>query len=289
MKKFVSILLALCLFAAAALPAAAADAAAYSSVMVTDGYMNVVFSQAKTATMAVMIARQNWVPEKAEMAQSKAERKEISLIVVGADCLVSRTGGSGAMEFSFVTLSGSDYLVGADRMELYTTSFNVQTLLSFPFAKAEMALLTLNNGKEYYIVSDKTALKEAPPLPMDYTVRPGDTEEQIALNYYGADGLGDALKAANPEHYAATGGILEAGRTLVLPTTLNGRTLRKTPLLAAGESFYIIKSGDTLGNIALKHLGNAMAYNKIVERNSDVIKDASTMLRVGTRIILPAA
>lgn len=287
MKKIVSILIILCLCAATALPAAAADAA-YGPVVITDGYMDVVFSQAKTVTRAVMIARQNWVPENAIMVQTKAERKEIELIVVSADCLVSRTGGSGAMEFAFVTLNGSDYLVGADRMNLYTSSFNVQTLLSYPFAKAEMALLSLNNGKEYYIVSEKTAVMEAPPLPMSYTVQPGDTEELIALNYYGADGLGEALKAANPEHYAATGGILEAGRSLTLPTTLNGLTLRKTPLLSPGESFYVIKSGDMLASIALKYLGDAMAYNKIIARNSDIIKDASTMLRVGTRIILPA-
>lgn len=286
MKKIVSILLVLCLFAATALPVAADTS--YGSVTATDGYMTVVFSQAKTMTMTVMIARQNWVPESAMMAQTNAERKDINLIVTGADCLVTRTGGSGAMEFAFVTLSGSGYLVSADRMNLYSTSFNVQTLLSYPFLKAEMALLTLND-EEYYIVSESTALKEAPPLPMSYTVRPGDTEEMIALNYYGADGLGEALKAANPEHYAASGGILEAGGALTLPTTLGGLTLRKTPLLAAGESFYNIKSGDTLSGIALKYLGDASAYSRIIARNSDIIKDASTMLNVGTRIILPAA
>lgn len=288
MKKTLSILLALCLFAAAALPALAADAS-YGAVMVTDGNMNVTFSHAKTLTLPIMLARQNWVPENAAMMNTAPERKEIEFIVVGADCLVTRTGGSGAMSFAFVTLNGSDYLVGADRMELYTSSFSVQTLLSYPFAKAEMALLTLEGGKEYFIVSEKTAVKEAPPLPMNYIVQPGDTEEFIALNYYGKDGLGDALKAANPEHYAATGGILEAGRVLILPTTLGGLTLRKTPLLSAGESFYTIKSGDTLGGIALKYLGDATAYAKIIARNSGVIKDANTMLRVGTRIILPAA
>ena len=288
MKKVVTILLALCLFAAAALPALAADAS-YGPVIVTDGYMSITFNQAKTGKMPVMLARQNWVPESAVVEQSETNRKEIDLIIVGADCLVTRSGGSAAMNFAFVTLSGSDYIVGADRMELYTSSFNAHTMLSFPFVKAEMVLLTLSNGTEYFIVSEKTTVKEAPPLPMSYTVQPGDTEETIALNYYGKDGLGEALKAANPEHYAATGGILEAGRALLLPTTLGGMTLRKTPLLAAGESFYTLKSGDTLSGIALKYLGDATAYAKIIARNPDVIKSASTMLKVGTRIILPAA
>lgn len=287
MKKTVSILLVLCLFAAA-LPVSAADAS-YGPVVVTDGYMNVSFSQAKTVTTTIMIARQNWVPESAVMTQTTAERKEIELIVVGADCLVTRTGGSGAMEFAFLTLNGSDYLVSADRMNLYSTSFNVQTLLSYPFLKAEIALLILNNGEEYYIVSENTPVTEAPPLPMSYTVQAGDTEELIALNYYGVDGLGEALKAANPEHYAASGGVLAAGGALTLPTTLGGATLRKTPLLAGGESFYTIKSGDTLSGIALKYLGDASAYARIIARNSGIIKDASTMLRVGTRLILPAA
>lgn len=287
MKKIISILLALCLFSAA-LPVSAADAS-YGPVVVTDGYMSVAFSQAKTMTMTVMIARQNWVPESAVMTQTTAERKNIQLIAVGADCLVTRTGGSGAMEFAFLTLSGSDYLVSADRMNLYSTSFNVQTLLSYPFLKAEMALLTLSGGEEYYIVSENTPVTEAPPLPMSYTVQPGDTEELIALNHYGVDGLGEALKAANPEHYAAAGGILAAGGVLTLPTTLGGATLRKTPLLAAGESFYVIKSGDTLSGIALKYLGDASSYARIIARNSNILKDASTMLRVGMRLILPAA
>ena len=288
MKKLISILLALCLFAAAALPVLAEDAS-YGPVIVTDGYMSITFSQAKTAAATVMLARQSWVPETAVMAQTETERKEIELIVAGSDCLVTRSGGSAAMNFAFVTLSGSDYIVGADRMELYTSSFHAHTMLSFPFVKAEMVLLTLSNGKEYFIISEKTTVKEAPPLPMSYIVQPGDTEEMIALNYYGKDGLGEALKAANPEHYAATGGILEAGRALTLPAALGGMTLRKTPLLAAGESFYTLKSGDTLSGIALKYLGDAMAYTKIITRNPDVIKSASSMLRVGTRIILPAA
>lgn len=286
MKKTISILLAVFLLAST-LPVSAADAS-YGPVAVTDGYMDVAFSQAKTATMTIMVARQNWVPESAVMTQTTAERKEIDLIVVGTDCLVTRTGGSGAMEFAFLTLSGSSYLVSADRMNLYSTSFNAQTLLSYPFLKAEMALLTLNNGEEYYIVSENTPVAEAPPLPMSYTVQPGDTEELIALNYYGVDGLGEALKAANPEHYTAAGGVLASGGALTLPTTLGGATLRKTPLLAAGESFYTIKSGDTLSGIALKYLGDASAYARIIARNSDIIKDASTMLRVGTRLILPA-
>lgn len=287
MKKMITVLLALCLFTAAAIPATAADAS-FGSVTITDYSMNVTFSQAKTINTQILIARQSLPPEGAAIAQGNAVRKDIELIVVGPDCLVTRSGG-GAMEFSFVTLNGSDYLVTADRMSLYTASFNVQTLLSFPFMKAEMAVLTLGGGKEYYIVSENTTVKEAPPAPIAYTVQRGDTEEQIALNYYGAAGLGEALKAANPDHYAASGGILEAGRSLTLPTTLNGVTLRKTPQLAPGESFYTIKSGDTLGGIALKYLGDASAYTRIVERNSGILKDASTMLRIGTQIILPAA
>ncbi len=53
----------------------------------------------------------------------------------------------------------------------------------------------------------------------------------------------------------------------------------------AGE-YYTIKSGDTLGGIAKKHLGNAMAYKKIFEANREVIKDPDKIYP-GQKIFIP--
>jgi len=50
--------------------------------------------------------------------------------------------------------------------------------------------------------------------------------------------------------------------------------------------YYTIKSGDTLGGIAKKHLGNAMAYKKIFEANREVIKDPDKIYP-GQKIFIP--
>ena len=50
--------------------------------------------------------------------------------------------------------------------------------------------------------------------------------------------------------------------------------------------YYTIKSGDTLGGIAKKHLGNAMAYKKICEANREVIKDPDKIYP-GQKIFIP--
>jgi len=45
------------------------------------------------------------------------------------------------------------------------------------------------------------------------------------------------------------------------------------PEPASDVEYYTIESGDTLGAIALRFLGNAMDYPKIFEANREVIKD----------------
>jgi nucleoid-associated protein YgaU len=62
----------------------------------------------------------------------------------------------------------------------------------------------------------------------------------------------------------------------------------KAPKAAANlkVEYYTIVSGDTLGGIAKKYLGNAMDYPKIFEANREVIKDPN-LIYPGQKIRIP--
>lgn len=52
------------------------------------------------------------------------------------------------------------------------------------------------------------------------------------------------------------------------------------------ENYYEIKSGDTLSKISKQFYGNANLYNKIVEANLEVIRDAN-LIYPGQKIRIP--
>ncbi len=58
------------------------------------------------------------------------------------------------------------------------------------------------------------------------------------------------------------------------------------PEPAADVEYYTIESGDTLGAIAKRFLGNAMDYPKIFEANREVIKDPD-LIYPGQKIRIP--
>ena len=284
MKKLILLLLTLALCAALAVPAFAQEG--YGALTITDGSTSITFAEGKSARKAILLARRNWAPGAGAAETSAAERVEVNLITAKKGSTVTRVSTSGATYISFLVKQGSGYVMMPDTVAFYASSFVADRLFDYPFVQADICRLTLGDGSEYYVISGATALTEAPPVPVAYTVAPGDTEESIALNWYGASGLGAALKAANPEHYAASGGALEAGRELTLPVQLSGRTRLTEPLLKEGEQLYVIKSGDTLSAVALKIYGHAEYYSYIVARNAGRFNDA-TVLRVGDVIILP--
>ena len=53
-----------------------------------------------------------------------------------------------------------------------------------------------------------------------------------------------------------------------------------------GSTVYEVKSGDTLGKIALKHYGSARHSNVIFKANSDILKNPN-LLRPGMKLIIP--
>ncbi len=307
MKKALifGLMLALCLGLAAPASAAAATTAqttaattpgttastaaitgTFGPVTVVDGGSAITFSEARLENHAIMVSHQFWYKDAAAVVNTVTERTNVNLIVVKPGSTVTRSASATPLNFSFATRTGTDYVVSADRITVYPSSFNVDRLLAYPFANAELCVMTLADGAEYYIISAAMRLQEAPAVPIAYTVKYGDTLDYIALNYYGVPNLGDELKKQNPEHFNATNNVLEAGRDLILPVSLAGYPRLSEPLATGNELIYVVKSGDTLASISMKFYNRSDFSNYIFQRNKDRIRNPG-LITVGQVIVLP--
>ncbi len=139
-----------------------------------------------------------------------------------------------------------------------------------------------------------------------YTVEEGDTLWSIARSEYGDGRLAEQLAKFNRGRLTSSG-QLRAGSTLMLPekSVLTGEAApargttrpeaapstrpappRREP--AAKSRTYIVRSGDTLGEISKKQLGTSRRWEEILRLNADRIDDENA-LRVGTVLKMPAA
>jgi len=139
-----------------------------------------------------------------------------------------------------------------------------------------------------------------------YTVAEGDTLWSIARSQYGDGRLAEQLARFNRDRLTSSG-QLRAGSTLLLPekSVLTGEAAptraaprpeaapvtRPTPPSrepASRGRTYIVRAGDTLGEISKKQLGTTRRWEEILRLNADQIDDENA-LRVGTVLKLPAA
>ncbi len=131
-----------------------------------------------------------------------------------------------------------------------------------------------------------------------YVVQKGDSLSKIAsknsttvaqikaANNLTSDNIRIGQKLSLPKGGAATAPArAEASAASAKPSTVATTATAAGPALtlAAGETEYVIQSGDVLGSIAKK---NGTTVAKITERNS--IKDPRK-IRVGQKIVIPAA
>lgn len=286
MKRICSFVLALLACLMLVLPASAVEQ--YQQITFTAGNgASLVFKEAVEQTHTVLISAQSWSSGGVSATNAPAARTDIRLLVLKQGCTVTRSGESAPLTVSFLTRSGEGYVESADRLTLHAVSFNADTLFSYPFVKADLCRIAMTDGTEIFLMPAGAAVLEAPPVAISYTVRRGDSLDMIAMNYYGAQGLGAALREANPEHFEATGGILEAGRALTLPTVLNGVPRLSEPLAKENELLYVVKPNDTLGAIAAKYYnGRSDLYNYIYQRNADRMKNPG-ILTIGMVLVLP--
>ena len=121
----------------------------------------------------------------------------------------------------------------------------------------------------------------APAGSGSYTAQKYDTYGKLAVNYYGSYAYPTALQKANDYK------TLKEGVAVVLPDKL-GDAVRLAPAAAGtGETLYTVLAGDTLGSIAQAHYGSSAKYKAIFERNADRLKNANTIYE-GQVIVLPA-
>jgi nucleoid-associated protein YgaU len=131
-----------------------------------------------------------------------------------------------------------------------------------------------------------TAPPTAPQTPRTYTVKAGDSFASIALSLYGSDTHWQLIGQANP---LVDPTKLRPGQVLNLPSPDAVRQQREAT--ATGESdltpAYIVRSGDTLWNIAVQYYENGRLWRHIYNANRSLIGPNPDRLEAGMRLRIP--
>jgi nucleoid-associated protein YgaU len=147
---------------------------------------------------------------------------------------------------------------------------------------------------------DPAPIAVIPPSFREYTVRRGDTLNEIARRELGSARFAEAISRANP--YVNLDQIRE-GRIIIIPLdpgNIQGRPVvqdQPPPVIPvpppepsrAGEAEmveYIVKPGDTLTLIARRHYGSIRYAELIYEANRDQMR-SKDQLSLGQKLRLP--
>jgi len=116
-------------------------------------------------------------------------------------------------------------------------------------------------------------------------VEDGESLWDIAVRYYDNGHYWRSIREANPDAVSEDGAV-RAGVRLRLPDKA-GRANRPTPQAAASPARTIkVEPGDTLSELAARHLGSARAWEILLKANRDRINNPER-LRVGQELVLP--
>ncbi|MEZ6192873.1 MAG: LysM peptidoglycan-binding domain-containing protein [Phycisphaerales bacterium] len=132
-----------------------------------------------------------------------------------------------------------------------------------------------------------------------HTVQADESLIKIARRYYGSDAYWRAIALANPGKVTRDGGVL-AGTVLDIPKRDDAvlgldidsvipaeRQIQVDTRIASSSGGTIeVQSGDTLSELASKHLGTATRWEELLEANKDQL-DGPQSLRVGMKLKLP--
>ena len=124
--------------------------------------------------------------------------------------------------------------------------------------------------------------REAPTLPVDYTIREGDTLMSIAASWLG-DAYGwDLIARANP---GLDPRKLRIGQRIVLPPR-GEKVATKQP--APRSSFvYTVMAGDTLSDLAARYYDNGGLWERIYSANRLTMHGDPNTLKVGMKLVIP--
>jgi nucleoid-associated protein YgaU len=121
-----------------------------------------------------------------------------------------------------------------------------------------------------------------------YTLRRGDTFEIIARRELGSSSHAAAISRANPLLDPTR---LREGQTIRIPldpSNIQGREVSGVPAdqVVPGMSEYLVKSGDTLGEISRAVYGSPVHWGVILDANRSILKNEKS-IRAGQRLVIP--
>lgn len=134
-----------------------------------------------------------------------------------------------------------------------------------------------------------SGLAVEPPRFMEYTVRRGDTLASIARAQLGSARHADAIARANPMTDPSR---LREGRVIKIPldpANVQGRPIAPAPERPAdAHREYVVRSGDSLSEIAYRMYGSTRYVDLIFEANRERLRLRSAdSIRAGQTLIIP--
>ncbi len=118
----------------------------------------------------------------------------------------------------------------------------------------------------------------------DYTIQAGDSFEGIATDWFGDPRKQSLIAIANPTVDPTR---LQIGQIIKLPPKDTLRSIERSSPTETGVVIHVVRSGETLSDIAVEYLGKASRWQEIHEANLDVIGDDPARLTVGMELRIP--
>jgi LysM repeat protein len=145
-------------------------------------------------------------------------------------------------------------------------------------------------GDEAGDASDRDDLqgRSAAELPASaytsYTIRTGDSFEGIATDWFGDPRKQSLIAIANPTVDPIR---LQIGQIIKLPPKDTPLSIERSSPTETGVVIHVVRSGETLSDIAVEYLGKAARWQEIHDANLDVIGDDPARLTVGMELRIP--
>ena len=120
--------------------------------------------------------------------------------------------------------------------------------------------------------------------PKEYEIHKGDNLWDLVQRWKLSESFVDAIRRANPGKDMKK---LKPGDVIRIPNPRNyaKKTKAPGPKRTPSTRSYEVQEGDTLGEIASKHLGSAQRWQEITKLNPGV---KPTNIRPGMKLLLPA-
>ena len=117
-----------------------------------------------------------------------------------------------------------------------------------------------------------------------YTIQAGDNFERIAIDWFGDPRKQSLIAIANPTVDPIR---LQIGQVIKLPPKETPLAIQRGEPTETGVVIHVVRSGETLSDIAVEYLGKASRWQEIHDANREVIGDDPARLTVGMELRIP--